>query len=201
MRGELLILLLITLLFSSCTQKSFDSKEELISYLKNPENGLFETKVVNDIEFQILYQPTDLLVQRELDTIQNKNLISTLRKKYSENIYFNLSISKRGNELLNSVPKNREEFSSMVSQLSFSLDKSIHLYNNKHDTIHTVGYVYPRMFGTSKATSLLFVFPKDEKFFDSKYLNFTIEDMGFRTGEVRFKINTNKIKGEPKLTF
>ena len=47
----------------------------------------------------------------------------------------------------------------------------------------------------------MFVYPRDEKELQENYLNFTIEDLGLYTGEVKFKIETEKIKQEPQLSF
>ncbi|SRX52232.1 hypothetical protein [Aequorivita sp. CIP111184] len=188
-------------LLCSCKQKEFNDIDEMITYLKMPINGYFQSKNINGIHFELMYQPTDILVYRELDSAYSKSLINLVREKYAKNLYFNLSISKEGGELLNKVPQNTDDFGALLTQLSFQMDKRIHLYNNKKDTIELADYVYPRMYGMSKTTSILFVFPKNDEFLNSEYLNFTIEDIGLKTGEIKFKIKSNDIKNEPKLIF
>lgn len=195
------VLVFILFFFCSCQQKEFIDVAEMTDFLKNKENGYFQTKNINGIDFELMYQPTDLMVIRELDDVYNRNIINSLKKKYSENLYFNLGISIKGQELLNSVPQNRDDFGALVMQLSFEMDKKIHLYTDIKDTIKMADYVYPRMYGMSKTTSILFVFPRNEKFFNSEYLNFTIEDIGLKTGEIKFKIDSKNINHQPKLIF
>tara|TARA_B100000809_G_C15076712_1_gene508097 strand:+ start:524 stop:694 length:171 start_codon:yes stop_codon:yes gene_type:complete len=53
----------------------------------------------------------------------------------------------------------------------------------------------------SPTTNILFVYPKEEKYLKEAYLTIAIEDFGLNTGEVKFKIATDKIKEQPKLSF
>jgi hypothetical protein len=48
---------------------------------------------------------------------------------------------------------------------------------------------------------MLFVYPRDKKYLKEATLNFSIEDLGTYTGEVKFKIATDKINNEPTLKF
>jgi hypothetical protein len=55
------------------------------------------------------------------------------------------------------------------------------------------------MYGMSQSTTMLFVYPRDEKQLSEETLNFTIQDLGTYTGEVKFKVGTKGIKNEPQL--
>ncbi len=202
MRGELLILLLITLLFSCCSQKTFDSEEELLSYIKNPENGYFQQKTINGVNISLLYRPTDLLVSQELgNKTVDKKLIDSLREKYSKYLYFNLSLSKGGQELLSTVPSNRNEFGAMVNQLVFGMGEKVYLYTNKRDTIPLADYVYPRIYGMSGSTSMLFVYPKEEISSNTESITFSLKNIGMQIGEVAFKFNNKNISNKPLLNL
>ena len=89
----------------------------------------------------------------------------------------------------------------MVNQLVFGMHEKIHLLTQQNDTIELVDYVYPRMYGMSKTTSMMFVYPREKQKLDTKKLQFTIEDLGLQTGEVKFTIDTDKIINEPNLKF
>jgi hypothetical protein len=103
-------------------------------------------------------------------------------------------------ELLSIVPKNRNEFGAMVNQLAFGMNEKVHLYTQSKDTIDLTDYIYPRMYGMSRATTIMFVYPREEAL-QEKTLNFTIEDLGMYTGEVKFKLDTEKLQQEPRLKF
>lgn len=197
-----ILLLLTTLLYFNCGGDSFNSKEDLLTYLKDDSNGYIKYKNVNGYDFTLMYRPTDLLVEQELYNLKEKPQdITLLRKKYKDYLYFNLSISKNNEELLSAVPNTMSEFSRLVSQLTFNMDTKVHLYNNKKDTIPMLDYVYPRMYGMAKSTTMMFIYPRSKTVLQEDHINFTIQDFGLYTGEVKFKILVNQINNEPKLVF
>ena len=198
---QLFTLLFIVFVFSNCGNKSFETKKGLFNYLQDTDHGYLYQKNVNGYDFSLLYKPTDLLVDQELDEVHTSEEVQKLRKKYSQYLYFTLSMSKNNKELLSATPKNRQEFGAMVDELAFGMSKKVHVFTSKKDTLELLDYVYPRMYGMSKATTMLFVYPRDIKFLQEDYLNITIGDLGTYTGEVRFKIPTQKIKNEPRLRF
>lgn len=184
--NKLLIIILLSLFFWSCGPKEFDSEEELWSYIKNPDNGYFQKKSVNGVDFSLLYKPTDLIIAQELrNEDATKEEIDSLRNKYGPYAYFNLSMSRGNQELLNSVAGDRNQFGKMVNTLAFGMKNKIHLYSREKDTIPIIDYVYPRMYGIGNNTSILLVYSMDEV---KKYthLNLTTEDLGFGTGDINF---------------
>ncbi|PQJ81025.1 hypothetical protein BTO18_14430 [Polaribacter porphyrae] len=193
-------LLIITVLcFFSCSTKSFNTKEEMWGYLKNKDNGYLQSKNINGYDFSLIYKPTDLLVEQELGEDRSKQKIKELRDKYKNQIYFTLSMSRNNKELLSTTPKNRQEFGAMVNQLAFGMREKVHVFTQQKDTLELLDYNYPRMYGMSQSTTMLFVYPRDESYLKEETLNFTIQDLGTYTGEVKFKIETDKIKKEPNL--
>ena len=194
-------ILIFSIVFMSCSNTSFDSKEKLWEYLRDIDNGYLHQKNVNGYDFSLLYKPTDLLVTQELSSSYTKEDVEKLRDKYKNYIYFTLSMSRDNKELLSATPKNRQEFGAMVNNLAFGMGEKVHVYTAKKDTLELLDYVYPRMYGMSRSTDMLFVYPRDEKYLQEEYINITIGDLGTYTGEVKFKIPTKKIKNEPKINF
>lgn len=199
-KAEIYLLFLI-ILFSSCTQNTFSNKTALLEYIKDETNGYTQHKTVNGVDYTLTYRPTDMLVKQELGDSINKEHVKQLRDKYNKYMYFNLSMSKNNKELLSVAPKNRNEFGAMVNQLAFGMNEKVHLYTQSKDTIEMADFIYPRMYGMSRATTIMFVYPRDHEALKHEYLNFTIEDLGLYTGEVKFKIPVEKIKKEPMLKF
>jgi hypothetical protein len=198
---RLIFIAAIILVIYGCRTRSFDSEKELWVYLKQQDNGYHFQKTFNDVDYVLTYKPTDLLVEQELNDTYTLKEISTLRKKYKDYLYFNLSISSKGQELLNHKAGNQLEFKTLASELSFKMAENIHLISEKRDTIILLDYSYPRLYGMSKSTDMLLVYPRDSSFLEQDYLLLTIEDFGFKTGEVSFKIETQKIREQPKLSF
>ncbi|MEW7277951.1 hypothetical protein ABW636_05095 [Aquimarina sp. 2201CG1-2-11] len=195
------ILFLNVLLITSCTQKTFDTPKELTEYIKEEGKGYHHKKTINGVDFSILYKPTDLLVYQEKTEETTPQEIQNLRDKYSKYLYFTLSMSKNDHELLSNVAGNKQKFGAMVNQLAFGMEQKVHLYTPQKDTIEMVDYIYPRMYGMSRATTMLLVYPREEKVTNEEFMTLTIEDLRFYTGEVKFKIPTTIFNNEPRLRF
>lgn len=193
-------LLFILLVISSCN-RSFDTAEQMHDYIQEEGNGYNYKKTVAGVYYVLQYRPTDLLVQQELGDKVDQTQIDKLRQKYSKYLYFNLSMSKNNQELLNGVANDKAKFGQLVNDLAFGMEEKVHLYTPAKDTLAMADFIYPRMYGMSNSTSIMIVYPRDEKYINQDYLNFTIEDLGLDTGEVKFKIATEKLNNEPKLNF
>lgn len=199
--NRIYLLLVLVLILSSCTSKTFETKEAMWKYLQDKDHNYLQEKNVNGYDFSLLYKPTDLLVDQELGDEITREKVLELREKYGRYIYFTLSMSRDNKELLSTTPRNRQEFGAMVNELAFGMDKKVHVFTPKKDTLDLLDYVYPRMYGMSRATTMLFVYPRDEKYLQEEYLNLTIGDLGTYTGEVKFKVPTKIIKNEPTIKF
>ena len=196
-----ILLLILAMLIFSCNKKTFHNETVLLEYIKEEPNGYTQHKTINGIDYTLMYRPTDMLVKQELGDSINSSKIQELREKYHKYMYFNLSMSKNNKELLSVAPKNRNEFGAMVNQLAFGMNEKVHVYTPSKDTLEMADFIYPRMYGMSRATTIMFVYPRDKNILEEPYLNFTIEDLGLYTGEVKFKIATDKIETEPMLSF
>jgi hypothetical protein len=190
----------VCFVLNSCTKK-FDTPKELSDYLQTEDNDYCYKKTVVGVNYVLQYRPTDLLVKQELSDRYTDKQVAELRKKYSKYLYFNLSMSKNNQELLNGVARNKAKFGQMVNDLAFGMDQKVHLYTAKKDTLAMTDFIYPRMFGMSNSTSIMIVYPRDKKYMSENYLNFVIEDLGLDTGDIKFKINTKALRNEPQLKF
>lgn len=198
-KNKLLVLLLI--IFISSCNKTFDTPEEMNDFIQDEDNGYHYKKTVADVDYVLQYRPTDLLVKQELTDNNNPSQIDKLRKQYSKYMYFNLSMSKNNQELLNGVAQDKAKFGQMVNELAFGMEEKLHVYTPTKDTLALADFIYPRMYGMSNSTSIMIVYPRDEKYLKQDYLNFVIEDLGLETGDVKFKLNTKALINEPQLVF
>ncbi|WP_244283451.1 hypothetical protein [Flavobacterium hercynium] len=199
-KNKLYTLLLVLFICSSCSN-TFDTQEKLNEYLQKENNGYNYKKTVANVDYVLQYRPTDLLVQQELGEDRNPAQIEKLRKRYNQYLYFNLSMSKNNQELLNSVSQDKAKFGQMVNDLAFGMEEKIHLYTPSKDTLSMTDFIYPRMYGMSNATSIMIVYPRDKKYMNEEYLNFVVEDLGLETGDIKFKLNTKALLNEPQLRF
>lgn len=190
----------LLLLISSCTQ-TFETAEEMNAYIKEEDNGYLYKKTVAGVDYVLQYRPTDLLVNQELGDKITPAQVDKLRKQYGQYLYFNLSMSKNDQELLNGVAQDKAKFGQMVNELAFGMEEKLHLYTPAKDTLALADFIYPRMYGMSNSTSIMIVYPRDSKYLKQEYLNFVVEDLGLDTGDIKFKIDTKALTNEPQLRF
>lgn len=195
-----LLSVLLVLISTSCS-KTFDTQEEMNEYLKDEDNGYNYRKTVIGVDYVLQYRPTDLLVKQELGDKTDASQVDKLREKYSKYMYFNLSMSKNNQELLNGVARDKAKFGQMVNELAFGMEEKVHVYTPEKDTLAMADFIYPRMYGMSTATSILIVYPRDVKYLNQDHLNFVIEDLGLDTGDIKFKLNSKALQKEPQLQF
>ena len=200
-KNNVFSLILIFLISLSCTKK-FDDEKDFSDYLSDTDNNYRFQKTVNGVDYILQYKPTDELVKQELlGDEKNSNKIEKLRTKYKSYLYFNLSMSKNKQELLNGLVRDKSKFGKMVNDLAFSMDQKVHLYTPLKDTLALSDFIYPRMYGMTNSTSLLLVYPRKEFFMKQDYLNFVIEDLGLDTGDVKFKLDPKALTNEPQFQF
>ncbi len=146
-------------LLLSCGPPAFDGEEDLLAYIREPRHGYLHQKTVNDIDFSLLYKPTDLMVAGELSVESAPAGIDSLRHRYGQYMYFVLSMSAKNRELLNHVAGDRSRFGAMVNALSFYMDRNVHCFTPEKDTLPMIDFIYPRMYGMSRSTDILLVYP------------------------------------------
>jgi hypothetical protein len=156
--------------------------------------------MINGIEINITYKPSDILISQELKNKSNSN-VSVLREKYKDLLFFDFNLSKDGKEILSALPSSIEEYNMIQNTLTFGMDEKVALLTSKNDTIHLVDCIYPRTYGFSKRTSVLFIFEKNKNVTNTDQLKFCISDLGIGIGEVKFSIPTKLIDNQPTINF
>lgn len=183
----------------SCSNDSFNDKELLTIFLQDKDNGYSSYKSVNEVDFNVIYRPTDLLVEQELGENYTVRDIESLRKKYKNHIYFNISISKNNQEILSSLTNDRNSYGEMVNELAFGMEDKLNLITATRDTISMTDFIYPRLYGLSQTTTILIVYPREEILKGGASFKIVLKDMGLGTGDVGFRFKTNIIGNDPHL--
>jgi len=192
-------LLCLTLALCSCSSKSFKDKKTLTLFLQDKDNGYSSYKSINEIDFNVMYRPTDLLVEQELMESFTLEEIDGLREKYKNHIYFNLSISKNNQEILSNFSRDRNRFGKMINELAFGMEDKLNLVTETRDTVSMTDFIYPRLYGLSPTTTILIVYPREEVLQGGASFKIVLKDMGLGTGDVSFRFKTNLIEKDPQL--
>jgi hypothetical protein len=186
-------------IFFSCQSKLTEA--ELKTYIQNPENGVTQEKKINNVEYKVTYKPTGLMINQELRNIsRTPGLLDSLQQKYDRYHYFMLSVNVNNRDVLSSKTGNRADFGNAVYQLSFNMNEKTFLVSDQRDTLGLVDYVFPRMYGMSPTTNMLFVFEKGNgKSIESFKLH--INEFGLNTGNTKYKFLTEDINRIPEIKY
>ena len=92
----------------------------------------------------------------------------------------------------------KANFSRLSRKLSFGMAEAVQLYTSQRDTLQLIDFIYPKMYGMSQSTDVLFVFQKEELTTDGD-INFVLEDIGLGTGNIKFKFQNDRIINEPVI--
>ncbi len=197
----LILMMSATLLWACDGSKTVANEQELQAYVTDIDNGLIKEKKVGDINISVVYRPTDLLVMQDLGKKKADTAsINKFRKKYGDYAYFILSVSKNNKEALYQTGKGMGAFSENVQNLAFRMDQFVTMTTSERDTIPVADFIYPRLYGISSATQVMFVF-SNEKIKTSEWVNFNLRDFGLDMGRNNFRFASEDIRQVPRIDF
>ncbi len=176
------LLVIISLALTACTP-TYLPEQELQTYIRDSE-------------------PTDLLIAQELggEVADSFTQLTELRKKYQNYDYFILSLSKDDKEALYKADRGYDQFSELVQTLSFRMASYVNMTTAGKDTIEVADYVFPRTYGMGGATSLMFVFNKEETNGD-EWVQFNLKEFGMGLGNKNFRFRREDLDNVPKIDF
>lgn len=194
-----LTLIWTVLTLVSCGRPESLTKEQLTAYILDEDNGLRKVLNIGTARVEVSYQPTDLMISRELPAskIPDEAIIEQLRKKYQSNLYFVVSLSRNGKEILHQV--DQFQYSELVRKMSFEMSEYVFLTNSL-DTLHVRDFMLDRTFGMTASTNLLFAF-ENRDFAQHDDFEFCIEEFGLDLGKVKLTFDPEDIRLAPRLIW
>ncbi|MGB0523978.1 MAG: hypothetical protein ACPGJS_13505 [Flammeovirgaceae bacterium] len=194
------LFVLVCLGMMACQPDSLN-EQELNAYIQDESNGLIKKQTRKGIDVAVACRPTDLLVAQELRAKPNHttDFIDSLKQKYDQYAYFMLSLSKGNQEVLRQTG-DFSSFSNTLQTLSFDMASYVNITTSQQDTISVADFIYPRLYGASQNTSLLFVFRKD-KINATEWVQFNLKEFGLGIGVTRFRFETSALQNIPQLVF
>lgn len=191
----------IILCFGSCKPSAVNSKQ-MEAYIEKSGNGLIKSNNEKQVKVSVNFRPSDLLVEQELKAFPYTTLktIDSLRNIYQKNLYFVLHMSYKEQEVLTGLVGESNKFSEMVEKLSFEMNNYISLTTDIGDTLQLLDFVYPRMYGMSGGTDIMFVF-ENKIHSGIEELHFNLNECGLNIGKMQFPFKVRDIYSIPRLTF
>ncbi|MBO9660635.1 MAG: hypothetical protein J7527_17570 [Chitinophagaceae bacterium] len=195
-------LIVLNLALQSCTgEKQPVSRTEMVKYIRAKKNGLTVEQEVNGVTVQLSYQPTSLLIAREMnpgDAIDSSK-VKELTAKYSGRDYFLLKFSKDGKEAIRQLGS-FSNYSGMVQVLSFQMNRFVNLTTPQKDTVELGDYFFDQTFGMNDGNTLLLSFDR-EKTRSSRSVEVNIGECGFGTGAIKFVLKRKDMEQVPELDY
>lgn len=178
-----------------CESKS-GTEQEILEYLRSPENGAIKTERSGDISISAYYKPGDLVwMHQELPTDDRDK--DAFKEQLKVTDYFVLEISRDGREIENSFAGDPDHFTRVVNYLAGGIADRIQLVTNR-DTFPAVSVTYVRNFGYSGVTQVLTSFASEVKE-GSGDVRLILNDDTLGAGHVEFEFSLNELKRIPTL--
>jgi hypothetical protein len=193
-----LLFFLAVFLSSGCAQEKL-KEDELKKYLMNPEHGTVKESDDGTVKTKVIYRPSDLLVVQQLKGVVgiSKDSLKNIKKNFDGFLYFILSLSSNNGEVILNDMADEQLYAKRINHFSFEMKKHVYLITSEKDTIPAADFNYPRMFGSTKSTSMLFSF-NNENIRKSTFIDFCYYDIDIK---VKFRFLTTDLKNVPNLKF
>ncbi|MCH5718196.1 hypothetical protein [Niabella hibiscisoli] len=181
--GILIVAAFLLLYSCGITKKGSLSKEELLEYVNDPDNGLTKEQEANGVKVKLSFYPSSLLVaQEQADTIP----IEKLKARYGGHYYFKARFSKDGKEAIRQLG-DFGKYSEMVQVLAFRMNDYVNLTTSSKDTLSMADYFFDQTYGMSDGNNLMLVFSKDQ-IKNANMFDINIAECGFGTGALKFSL-------------
>lgn len=194
--SRLFIALMLTVLVSSCLYRTrYVSKEELVQYVLNPENGLVKTEQQNGFDVHVLYRPNDLVAE-QLAVAGTQAEWDSLSHALASYHYFIVKLSKDNKELETHAASSPELHMKLIEHLNGGIVQDFIAIAGK-DTLEVDQVVYTPFFGSANQTSFMLVFNSDKH--RPSAINLIYTDSFFGLG--RFEFEYNNLSRIPRFTL
>lgn len=191
------------ILVMSCTKHKQETEEQLLEYVSDPDHGLIQVDSIHGLKIEVRNKPYALIAAQELrgEAVINDSIQKSVEKKFSNNLYFNLTLSVNDKDPL-LYSGGLSNFSNMFQTLAFQMDKFVFLTTSEQDTIGVDDFIYPRLYGMGTGSTILFAFSKEEmnkKGHHPEWIDFHLQEFGMNTGNKKFRFDMDDIEEVPEL--
>jgi len=190
-------LLCCSLLFLFSCKKEYSNKE-IVSWVKNPENGLRKSKEIDGLKLDVLYKPHTYLLA---DKLKDKDLSPEEYQKEKEQLgnlqYFDLrlgTVGKRWGDILNYKVNNVEEQQDRIHYLSYQMQNDLFLIEG-NDTLKCRLYHFERSYDLAPHRTFLLGFEQGHLPNEDKIL--VLDSESFKTGPLKLKFRQEDLAKIP----
>ncbi len=166
------------------------SKKDFPVWVEAKDNGLSNSKSINDFNYEIQYKPIEYILAIK----GNDSLKAT---DYEGLHYIDLKLSNNGNpDYLKTNLSNREDYYLRLKYFSFEIQNDLKLIDGK-DTLNCVFSHFERTYGITPYIKIVTAFEKNTD--SSNDLFFSYHDQLFDNGIIIIPITKAAINNIPKI--
>ena len=180
------------IIFLAGCQKDL-SREGLINYTLDPDNGLYKKEKKGDITIEVLYRPSQLIAEQDARGLTlSTHQMDSINEYFGEVDYFLLRLSRNSDEIENAYARNSLMFNEVSNYLSYGIAHDVFLLQGS-DTLHVADFIRTQTHGASPSTDILFGFKPgvNDKNGDIKFI---FKDLKFDTGVNEFDFNASDLQ-------
>lgn len=174
--------------------RQLQTKEGLIAYINDPENGLRQIDSIGKVEAVMIYRPVQLLLAGKNESPSPVSNI--LKDNLNRRLSFILSFSVNHRELLKQVdPK---LYGELIQTMAFRMREFVHVFPDKGASIAAEDCQLLQTYGMGAANNLLIVLDR-KKLINSSDIRIQIKEFGLNIGDLNYSFKTENIKKIPEL--
>jgi hypothetical protein len=184
--------------------KPYDNSEltptEYVSWMRNPVNGLWKSKTIEDLEFSAQYKPYEYIACLEEKKSEMKD--SIVKRKLSElegmdYLDLRITIKEGQGELLKHKLSSVAEYNNRINYFSFKMQKDISLVVGK-DTIPCSLFHFERAYDVAPYSQFVLGFSQNKKR-ELSDMTLVIQDQIFHKGIIKLSFSESDLLKIPKL--
>jgi hypothetical protein len=193
-----IVSILICLSLLACSRKENVTREELIRYVNEKENGLIKRVEKGDLVLEALYKPTELILSQELiNTSLAESEIDSMRQSMEKYHYLNLRIARNDLDVTLAYREDSKRYNAILSYLTFGIAQDLLLIDDQ-DTVQAEQVMYVPSY-SGKSTDLVIVFKNNDTSCHSVQLYLNDKFLG--TGITEFVFKESDLKRVPTLSL
>jgi hypothetical protein len=189
-------------MFVSCNEEKTLSPAKYVEWVKNPSNGLLQSKAINEFEFTAQYKPLNFIVAQEERTNDlSKKVLSSRREELgTDYFYYNFRIKNREGNLspVGSGAHSEQEYQRRLGYFTFDMQKDLYLmYGN--DTLPCSLFQFVRNYDIAPYVEFALGFKKDSKITINQDIIFVFEDRILGIGTTKILFDKQIFKNTPGI--
>lgn len=187
--------------FASCFQKSYTPKE-YFQWAKSAESGLEKICSGHGVNFNLKFQPADLMIANEIKNgVTEEHQYNERRAQLGNLAYFLLKIESGEQDLLMHNVADEQEYVQRVNYYSLNFQYDIVAIAGT-DTIPCVLYQFENAYGITPYINVSLAFPGEFMGANaSKDVQILVNDRVFNNGIMKFDFAQNAFHDLPELTI